>query len=129
MLLPALRTCAWFLCLAVVVLSPVSVYAHKVMVFAYLEDETVHVEGYFADGKKAAVSIDKYLGGKGKLNKGNPIDIPDTFDEDEIVALKRFPLEMLSADMRKDSFDEVVMGYHKLNAMAEAMRCLHCDRR
>jgi NADH-quinone oxidoreductase subunit F len=82
-----------------------------------------------ADGKKAAVSIDKYLGGKGKLNKGNPIEIPDKFDEDEIVTHKRFMQEMLSADKRKDSFDEVVLGYHKLNAMAEAMRCLHCDRR
>jgi NADH-quinone oxidoreductase subunit F len=82
-----------------------------------------------ADGKKAAISIDLYLGGKGKLNKGKPIDIPDKFEDDEIVALKRFPLDMLSADKRKNSFDEVVLGYHKLNAMAEAMRCLHCDRR
>jgi len=82
-----------------------------------------------ADGKQAAISIDKYLGGTGKLNKGNPIDIPDIFDEDEIVAHKRFNLDMLPADKRKDSFDEVVLGYHKLNAMAEAMRCLHCDRR
>jgi len=82
-----------------------------------------------ADGKMAAISIDQYLGGKGKLNKGNPIKIPDLFDEDEIVAHKRFPVEMLTADKRKDSFDEVVLGYHKLNAMAEAMRCLHCDRR
>ena len=82
-----------------------------------------------ADGKKAAISIDKYLGGKGKLNKGKAIEIPTVFDEDEIVTLKRFPLEMLPADKRKDCFDEVVVGYHKLNAMAEAMRCLHCDRR
>ena len=82
-----------------------------------------------ADGKKAAVSIDKYLGGKGELNKGNPITIPEVFDEDEIVTHMRFPVTMLAADKRKDSFDEVVLGYHKLNAMAEAMRCLHCDRR
>ena len=82
-----------------------------------------------ADGKRAAVSIDKYLGGKGILNKGKPIDIPNSFDEDEIVAHKRFPLDMLEAEKRKDSFDEVVLGYHKLNAIAEAMRCLHCDRR
>lgn len=82
-----------------------------------------------ADGKKAAVSIDKYLGGKGKLNKGKEIEIPSVFDEDEIVSLKRFPLEMLSAEKRKNNFDEVIVGYHKLNAMAEAMRCLHCDRR
>lgn len=82
-----------------------------------------------ADGKQAAISIDKYLGGKGKLNKGEPIRIPEIIDEDEIVTHKRFPLEMLSPDERKDSFDEVILGYHKLNAMAEAMRCLHCDRR
>ncbi len=82
-----------------------------------------------ADGKKAAISIDKYLGGKGKLNKGKPIEIPKLTDEDEVVSLKRYPQDMLEAQMRKNSFDEVILGYHKLNAMAEAMRCLHCDRR
>lgn len=82
-----------------------------------------------ADGKKAAISIDKFLGGKGKLNKGKPIDIPDRFDEDEIVALKRYSVDMIPLNQRKGSFEEVVTGYHKLNAMAEAMRCLRCDRR
>jgi len=82
-----------------------------------------------ADGKKAAVSIDKYLGGSGELNKGTKIEIPQITDEDEIVEHKRFPQEMLPAEKRKENFDEVVLGYHKLNAIAEAMRCLHCDRR
>jgi len=82
-----------------------------------------------ADGKRAAQSIDIYLGGSGKLNKGNPIDIPDNFTDDEIVALERFPIELLSVDKRKDTFDEVVIGYHKVVAMAEASRCLRCDRR
>ncbi|MBV1708841.1 MAG: FAD-dependent oxidoreductase [Erysipelothrix sp.] len=82
-----------------------------------------------ADGKKAAESIDKFLGGKGLLNKGMPIDIPSVADEDEIVALHRFPLDIMKLEDRKNSFNEVVLGYHKLNAMAEAMRCLHCDRR
>ncbi|MGI6083972.1 MAG: NADH-ubiquinone oxidoreductase-F iron-sulfur binding region domain-containing protein [Acetivibrionales bacterium] len=82
-----------------------------------------------ADGKKAAVSIDLYLGGKGKLNKGPKINIPDNFDEDEIVSLKRFPLDMLPVDKRMNMDSEVVLGFHKLNAMAESMRCLHCDRR
>jgi len=36
---------------------------------------------------------------------------------------------MLELEKRKGSFDEVVLGYHKLTAMAEAMRCLHCERR
>ena len=83
-----------------------------------------------ADGKQAAISIDKYLGGKGRLNKGEHIDIPQiTDDVDEIVAHERFPLDIMDADKRKESFDEVIKGYHKLNAMAEAMRCLHCERR
>ncbi len=82
-----------------------------------------------ADGKKAAVSIDKFLGGKGKLNKGEPIDIPAITDDDEVITHKRFPLEMLDSKSRKGSFEEVKKGYHKLNAMAEAMRCLHCERR
>ncbi len=82
-----------------------------------------------ADGKKAAVSIDKYLGGKGKLNKGEPIEIPEISDDDEVVEHGRFEFEVLDPETRKHSFDEVIKGYHKLNAMAEAMRCLHCERR
>ena len=82
-----------------------------------------------ADGKNAAKSIDKYLGGKGHLNKGEPIDIPDSLTPDDVVAHKRFNMEVMDAMMRKDSFDEVKKGYHKLNAMAESMRCLHCERR
>ncbi|MDD5017650.1 MAG: NADH-quinone oxidoreductase subunit NuoF [Eubacteriales bacterium] len=82
-----------------------------------------------ADGKKAAISIDKYLGGKGQLNKGEPIDIPEVPDDEEVIAHRRFPVEMLDPETRKDSFDEVLKGYHRLNAMAEAMRCLHCERR
>ena len=82
-----------------------------------------------ADGKHAAVEIDKYLGGEGKLNKGAPIEIPDMYNEDEIAELERFKVEEMDPQTRKENFDEVVLGYHKLRAMAEAMRCLHCDRR
>jgi len=82
-----------------------------------------------ADGKKAAGAIDKYLGGAGALNKGEAIEIHLKVDDDEIVELPRYPLELLSPEKRKGCFDEVVLGYHKLTAMAEAMRCLHCERR
>ncbi|MGI6140624.1 MAG: FAD-dependent oxidoreductase [Caldicoprobacterales bacterium] len=82
-----------------------------------------------ADGKNAARSIDLYLNGKGILNKGEKIEIPEIIDDDEIVSLSRFPIELLPLEQRKDTFDEVVVGYHKLNAIAEAMRCLHCNRR
>lgn len=82
-----------------------------------------------ADGKNAARSIDLFLNGKGILNKGENISIPKIFDDDDVISHERFPMELLPLDLRANSFDEVVLGYHKLNAIAEAMRCLHCDRR
>ena len=82
-----------------------------------------------ADGKTAATSIDIYLGGKGILNKGHEIEIPQGENDDETVEHARFPMQELDIETRLHSFDEVVTGYHKLNAIAEAMRCLRCDRR
>ncbi|MPN46573.1 hypothetical protein SDC9_194164 [bioreactor metagenome] len=82
-----------------------------------------------ADGKRAAMAMDKYLGGKGILNKGEPIEIPEIMDSDEIVFHTQFEKEVLVPERRVKSFEEVVKGYHKINAIAEAMRCLHCDRR
>jgi len=82
-----------------------------------------------ADGKKAAAAIDRHLGGKGELNKGEKIDIPMDFEEYDVAEHERFPMNILPADKRKDNFEEVKQGYHRLNAMAEAMRCLRCDRR
>jgi NADH-quinone oxidoreductase subunit F len=82
-----------------------------------------------ADGKKAAKAIDRYLGGKGELNTGEDIEIPRASDEKEIVEHERFPMKFLSPEIRKKNFDEVAVGFHKLNAIAEAMRCLRCDRR
>ena len=82
-----------------------------------------------ADGKKAASAIDRFLGGSGELNKGESIDIPMDFEEYEVVEHERFPMRILDPEKRKDNFAEVKQGYHRLNAMAEAMRCLRCDRR
>ncbi|MPM41436.1 NADPH-Fe(3+) oxidoreductase subunit beta [bioreactor metagenome] len=82
-----------------------------------------------ADGKKAAAAIDLFLGGKGVLDKGRAIDIPTVIDSDTVEFHNRFEREHLLPEKRCKTFDEVVVGYHKLNAMAESMRCLHCDRR
>ena len=82
-----------------------------------------------ADGKKAATQIDRYLGGTGQLNKGEEIEIPKARDEDSPDEHMRFERRMLEPCERCDNFREVSKGYHKLNAMAEAMRCLRCDRR
>ncbi len=82
-----------------------------------------------ADGKKAAENIDKFLGGKGELNKGEPIDIPRGVEDSELAEHERFEMKMLPPEERCDNFDEVCVGFHRLNAIAEAMRCLRCDRR
>jgi NADH-quinone oxidoreductase subunit F len=82
-----------------------------------------------ADGKRTAVSIDLYLEGDGQLNKGEEIDIPLARDEDSPDEHMRFERRMLTPQERSQNFKEVSKGYHKLNAMAEAMRCLRCDRR
>lgn len=83
-----------------------------------------------ADGKNAAISIDKYLGGKGKLNTGEPIKIPVlSTEEGNAVEHERFRMRYLEPENRGQTFDEVALGFHKLNAIAEAMRCLQCSKR
>lgn len=82
-----------------------------------------------ADGKKAAQSIDMYLGGTGELYKGDAIEIPMDINETELEEHERFPMDFLPPEVRKDNFQEVAYRYHRLNAMAEAMRCLRCDYR
>ncbi len=83
-----------------------------------------------ADGKEAARQIDLFLGGKGELNKGEPIEIPrPTAEQSEVVEHERFPMRFLDPDTRRQDFAEVAAGFHRLNAIAEAMRCLRCDLR
>jgi NADH-quinone oxidoreductase subunit F len=82
-----------------------------------------------ADGKRAARAIDRYLGGTGVLNKGEEIPIPRPVDESDVAEHERFPMRFLEPESRKKGFQEVAAGFHKLNAIAEAMRCLRCDRR
>ncbi|MGE5448458.1 MAG: FAD-dependent oxidoreductase [Bacteroidales bacterium] len=83
-----------------------------------------------ADGKNAAKSIDKYLGGKGILNIGEPIELPTRrLEEGNTAEHERFQMRYLDLEDRKGNFNEVPLGFHKLNAIAEAMRCLQCSRR
>ncbi len=82
-----------------------------------------------ADGKKTAINIDLFLGGAGVLNTGEAIEIPAATEEKEVVEHERFALRYRDAEGRKQDFQECVVGFHKLNAIAEAMRCLRCDKR
>ena len=59
-----------------------AVFAHKISVFAYVEDNSVFVDGYFADGKKAMKSKvivhgqDDRIVYEGMTNKEGTLDFP-----------------------------------------------------
>lgn len=62
----SLRNTAWIVCILVLLLHPAPGNAHKIMAFAYSEGDMVHVEGYFADGKKVENSLVEVFDPDGK---------------------------------------------------------------
>jgi len=86
-----------------------------------------------ADGINVAVAIDKYLGGKGELaeivrEQARIEEIP--FDlEAEVVEQKRVNVALLPPEERLQNFEEIELGYSLEDAVEEAKRCLHCDRK
>jgi NADH-quinone oxidoreductase subunit F len=82
-----------------------------------------------ADGKEAARAIDMYLGGKGVLNTGIEVDIPAPDLTVRPYLGDRYPFERLNKSERICTFDEVVKGYCRENAVGEAKRCFRCDQR
>lgn len=82
-----------------------------------------------ADGKDAAIAMDKYLGGDGVLNTGEDIEIPKPDSDAQVAEHMRFEMDCVCPEDRKDNFNEISKGFHRLNAIAESMRCLRCDKR
>jgi len=87
-----------------------------------------------ASGRRAALSLDKYLKGeKGRLRiidekSSLHEDIGLALDEDEEKGEKpRARLEMENAGERVRDFREVERGFNEDQAFYEAMRCLRCD--
>lgn len=90
-----------------------------------------------AGGRQAARSIDRLI-------NGLPLEYDDNdyfdmlfknvkiYDPDEKIGIigdrKRKHLDMLPADTRKLTFDEVEEGFPTVEAIAEADRCLRCYR-
>jgi len=76
----------FFLFFLITVILSAPAQAHKVMIFAYEEGDTVYAEGYFADGKKAQDSLvevygedgTKLLEGKTDTNGLFSFPVPDT---------------------------------------------------
>ncbi|MHC4679786.1 MAG: NADH-quinone oxidoreductase subunit NuoF [Planctomycetota bacterium] len=80
-----------------------------------------------AGGQRAAVNIDKFLGGPGRLpgDAGFAFTIPS---EEELMAVSTRQKEKhLPLGKRNLNFHEVVLGLEAKSAICEANRCLRCD--
>jgi NADPH-dependent glutamate synthase beta subunit-like oxidoreductase len=83
-----------------------------------------------AVGRQAAISIDRYLGGKGAIEEklAKPEIVPAMCgmaeEEDE---RRRLKMPLLAIDKRLKGFDLVELGFNKKLATEEASRCLRCD--
>jgi len=81
------------------------------------------------DGRRAAVSIDRFLRGK-DLRTGRTIQTPLPVEVDiesiRIPPGKRRRIPVLPIKKRIKSFEEVETGYTTFMALREAKRCLNC---
>ena len=83
-------------------------------------------------GRKAAVSIDKYLGGDGNIDESlvEKESLSAWLGREENFADKtRVSMPCLSLKERHGNFALVELGYSKQEAIEEAKRCLQCDLR
>jgi NADH-quinone oxidoreductase subunit F len=79
-----------------------------------------------AAGQKAAVSIDRMLGGKGLLPHDIGIALAPA-RETAAQSPNRVREEMIPLNKRTRGFAEVVLGLDREQAVSEAGRCLRCD--
>jgi formate dehydrogenase beta subunit len=83
-------------------------------------------------GRRAAISIDEYLGGQGNIELAlmPPEEIDPHLGRQEAFAqLARIPMPTLPVAERHQGFEEVYLGYDDEMARQEASRCLRCDYR
>jgi len=81
-----------------------------------------------AAGRLAAVSIDKYLGGKGNIEeKFTTPEAAKPYQAEEGGVEKRQPVPAVAAGRRLKNFDRAELGYTRELAQIEASRCLRCD--
>jgi len=85
-----------------------------------------------AMGRKAAVSIDRYLGGEGvieqELAEPEPAN-PWLGSDDGFADWSRVEMPSLPLEQRLQGFGEVNLGFDTEGAVREAKRCLRCDLR
>jgi len=82
-----------------------------------------------AAGRKAAISIDRYLNGEDlKVDREGegPSDDYVEVDIQDVEPSPRAEMKTLSVAKRKACFDEVELGLSEKEVLAEAQRCLEC---
>ena len=85
-----------------------------------------------AMGRRAAIEIDRYLGGDGDISESFAMqDEPGNRlgRELEFASVDRYDAPCLSMAARQASFATVDEGFSEEVALAEAARCLRCDLR
>ena len=85
--------------------------------------------GAIAQGRKAAETIDKYLGGKGDISETLAAPEKEVMLEDLQPIRPRQRVPHLKAWERLDGFDQVELGLEDGQIFQEASRCLECDAR
>lgn len=83
-----------------------------------------------ASGKKAAVSIDRYLRGK-DLRSGRDagVNVVKKPPREGVEKRPRQAIPLLPVDQRKNNFNEIKMGLDKDRAEQEERRCMACGSR
>jgi len=85
-----------------------------------------------ADGKKAAIIIDRFMRGEKLVQKAKP-SLPDIYlppsaaNDDKTLSQTRTELQRAPAEWRKRNFSEVEVSFSIEEATCEARRCLRCD--
>ncbi|PWI46707.1 BzdV protein [Candidatus Heimdallarchaeota archaeon B3_Heim] len=83
-------------------------------------------------GRKAAQTIDKYLGGTGNIDEVlAEIETPNAWlgREEGFYDKQRVEIPAIPISERSKGFNEIELGYMEEMAVEEAKRCLRCDLR
>jgi NADPH-dependent glutamate synthase beta subunit-like oxidoreductase len=80
-----------------------------------------------AGGQKAAIHIDRLLGGSGVLPGDTGFSFVKPDEETLAESPPRAVEKTIPIEKRKRSFAEVVLGLDREQAAREASRCLRCD--
>ncbi|TRZ51161.1 MAG: FAD-binding protein [Dehalococcoidia bacterium] len=83
-------------------------------------------------GRRAAISIDKYLEGQGQIDQKfipEEEENPCLGNDEEFACRKRAKVTFLPVSKRLHGFSQVEYGFDEKTALEEAKRCLRCQLR